>query len=253
MLTPSLLLLFLNLFIAFAAEEGFCENNNPLIDCTTNSPSWKTWTVDEFWSKLDCENVFREGPRPIHNASTWMLLRGMYHGIVGPVESTIGPPITHEHGFFFQVEIRQNEKGRSVFAAESIPEGSLIWNTRNTARFRNGAHYRQLLASVDTDISCDIIQWAYVQEKDELLFVSVDLDPGILINSGTSIFKSDGLTKRKKRDNVQNMGCDRKAASRFPGGCTENYFALRDIDKGEELLLDYGDFAITHGWENFGL
>ena len=48
-------------------------------------------------------------------------------------------------------------------------------------------------------------------------------------------------------------GGDKEAAKQERGGCKQNYFALRDINVGEEILLDYGDFAIAHGWEWFGL
>jgi len=33
----------------------------------------------------------------------------------------------------------------------------------------------------------------------------------------------------------------------------QNLFALRDIEAGEQLLVDYGEFAVPEGWEKFGL
>merc|ERR1740124_1215878 len=128
--------------------EGYCINND---NCDGNNEAWKKWTVNEFWSELDCETIFEEDARPIHNESTWMLLRGIYHGIVGPEQSSI-TPITHESGFGYKTRVQQNEKGRSVFADEDIAEGELIWYTRNTARFRTGDSYRNFLHSVDVEL-----------------------------------------------------------------------------------------------------
>ena len=50
-----------------------------------------------------------------------------------------------------------------------------------------------------------------------------------------------------------NVGCDEKAARNIKGGCEENYFALRHIRAGEEILCDYGEFAIYDGWDHFEL
>jgi SET domain-containing protein len=32
-----------------------------------------------------------------------------------------------------------------------------------------------------------------------------------------------------------------------------NTYALRDIKDGEEILIDYTEFAIADGWSKFGL
>jgi len=76
--------------------------------------------------------------------------------------------------------------------------------------------------------------------------VSVDLDAGSFINS-----HGDWLGVGE--ESPPNLGCHAEAANNEPGGCEHNYFALRDIDVGEELLLDYGEFAEETGWQWFGL
>ena len=54
-------------------------------------------------------------------------------------------------------------------------------------------------------------------------------------------------------DNDANMGCDKAAAKNVKGGCIYNDFALRDIKAGEEILCNYGEFALPGGWQHFGL
>ncbi len=54
---------------------------------------------------------------------------------------------------------------------------------------------------------------------------------------------------------MTNFGCDKEAAKEFEheGGCKENYFAIRDIKKGEEFRAWYADFAEGTQWSRFGL
>jgi len=79
-------------------------------------------------------------------------------------------------------------------------------------------------------------------EEGQILLICVDLDEGSFMNSGYW----------QEEDN-SNLGCISEAGSKVLGGCKQNYFALRDIDAGEELLVNYGEFALPHGWDSFGL
>jgi hypothetical protein len=72
------------------------------------------------------------------------------------------------------------------------------------------------------------------------LRVSVDLDEGCFCNDGGG-------------DDEANTGCDEEAARDVEGGCRENYFAMSDIQAGEELLCSYSQFAVQGGSKGFGL
>jgi hypothetical protein len=156
-------------------------------------------------------------------------------------------------GFAVSVEARQaGSKGRGVFVTETpVKKGQKVWSTLQTARFENGDDYRRFLRAIPNDLACDVLQWAYVQsvkniaEQTEKPYISADLDEGSFINSYED-WNDEGIV------NTLNLGCDEEMAKNEPGGCQENYFALRDIAVGEELLLDYRQFAIYDGWEWFG-
>merc|ERR1712160_187464 len=77
-------------------------------------------------------------------------------------------------------------------------------------------------------------------EEGQILLICVDLDEGSFMNSGYW----------QEEDN-STLGCISEAGSKVLGGCKQNYFALRDIDAGEELLVNYGEFALPHGWDSF--
>lgn len=213
--------------------------------------------IDHLWDHFGCDAIFDSGPRPVHQPSDWMLMRKAYRSIVGPEKASIpdDPPDDDEFldGFHVQVEARQaDEKGRGVFVKAPVKEGQKIWSTSFTARFNSGKDYRRFLAAIPRDFACDVLQWAYVQtlsnnaEMNEKAFVSVDLDAGSFINSY-------GDWQGGDEDIPPNLGCHKEASKTEPGGCEHNYFALRDIEVDDELLLDYGEFAVSTGWKWFGL
>ena len=84
---------------------------------------------------------------------------------------------------------------------------------------------------------CDVIQCAYVQGvgrwSDEDLLISVDLDDGSYCN-GAYRGASDIRV-------AADTGCDAKE-------CRFHFFAAGDIAAGEEIIYNFGAFAISSGW-----
>ena len=234
--------------------------------------NWIDLSVDDIWEELECDEIFAS-PRPIHDQSTWMMLRNFYHDIVGEAQSSIAP-VSDDSGVRVPVEVRHTPgKGRGVYYGEQgdepvLPKGSLVWTTRQTAMFKDGNLYRKFLWTIPDHLACDVIQWAYVldlttgfdHEETEGYDVSkadvaicVDLDEGILVNAGDYSYSDTDEYAIGEKSDVSNVGCDSDAATRYQGGCRNHLFALRDIHPGEELLVAYGSFSIEEGWEYFGL
>jgi len=187
---------------------------------------------DDFWDELSCDRLFEEGgPRPVHATYTWVLLRGVYYGIVGPKHATIE---------YTEVPADGNKhipgKGRAVMAAEDIPKGTKVWDTTFTARFPSPVYFRRYLSTLPRDLACDVMIWAYVEDyawdddDDDNVrpTLSVDLDEGTLLNT-----ESPGTGEMK---NVDNEDCS----------------ATRLILKGEELLVNYKDFEKQFSWSAAG-
>jgi SET domain len=183
-------------------------------------------------------------------------------------------------------------KGRGVYAAEAIRKGELVWTaTASTARFPSGALYRQFLAIVPADLACDVLQWAYVQDvvhfrestarsgnndlhnrccndntteaipqspqqlqpdtsRSPVLRISVDLDEGSYMN-GEDYDPNVGCLTEDEEDDGDDE--ESQPTRTPPSHCQQNFYALRDIRVGEELLCYYGDFATSDGWAEFGL
>jgi hypothetical protein len=205
--------------------------------------SYSTMTMSEIWEAFGCEEIF-ESPRPVHSKDVWSFLRGVYLGIMGTTGSTISNSYIRS-GFQTSVTAKQSEgKGRGVFANKFIKKGELVWSATYTARFDSGEMYRRFLASIPISLACDVLQWAYVQVMEEdlgpdlsRLLISVDLDEGSLMNSGY--------------DNP-NIGFPEDSETGVLATGLQ-FFALRDVPVGEELLCNYDDFVVSDGWAVFGL
>lgn len=140
------------------------------------------------------------------------------------------------------------EKGRGVFATNTVKKGTLIWTSHKhySARFPDAGMYRQFLRALPPDLACDVLLWSYVEDlgspKSPQLIITTDLNDGALMN-----------TQWYDTDPEDNTGYVLEWSNTHPGNWKQNLFALRDIEVGEELLLYYGDFATAEGWEEFGL
>lgn len=110
------------------------------------------YTVDDIWDEFDCETIVQH--RPVHNDSTWMMLRKVYQGVVGPSQSSI--PLSPRHGFAVNFVVQQSEgKGRGVFVTQAVQKGQLVYTgTPQTAEFTKGFLYRQYLQSIPQDLAC---------------------------------------------------------------------------------------------------
>jgi len=198
------------------------------------------WSVNKIWYNLGCPHIFST-ERPIHSQQKWKQAIDIFHAIVG--DGHLDPL---KNGFSVGIEAKQTEgKGRGIYATHPIKNGELVWSSKRTAMFDDGDDYRHFLSVLDVDFACDVLQWAYVQDvsdsdEHQELQISVDLDEGCFCNDG-----GDG--------EPSSVGCDEDEAVNFEGGCRSNYFALRDIEAGEELLCNYDEFALPDGWKEFGL
>ncbi|GFH61853.1 hypothetical protein CTEN210_18329 [Chaetoceros tenuissimus] len=195
------------------------------------------------WNHLKCDEIY-SSERPIHPLEAWIHARVVYRQIVGNDQSSIGTEEDDNvpHGFVVAHEAKQSPpKGRGIFAAQDIKKGELIWSTKKTARFADGDSFRKFILSLDRHFACDALEWSYVQKLENgELRISTDLDEGALCNDNDE-------------ENDANKGCDKAAAKNHEGGCTNNYFALRDIKAGDEFVCSYGSFVVGNGWKKFTL
>eukprot|EP00984_Skeletonema_dohrnii_P017158 scaffold7749_cov105-Skeletonema_dohrnii-CCMP3373.AAC.2 len=214
------------------------------------------WTRFSYWDLHDffgCEKAF-DSPRPLWTDQQWYDVWDLYHEFIE--EDKKDGPFTKVRAYQYSkdyMDLSQNaipfqsgEKGRGLQAVRDIKAGELVFKaTNNTIVFNYGHTWRKLLFAVnerDPSITCDMHVWSWVQDLYDggPMKIVMDLDSGSLLNEG--------------RDNVKgwdppNVQCGLPDATR----CDMDYYAYRDIKKGDELLIDYREFAFLDSWPAMGL
>jgi len=219
----------------------------------------KRWTEFSYWelhAYFACDKIF-SSPRPIWTDQQWRELRDFYHEFVEEdKEDEDSPKGLHSYQLTEdQYDLTQNaipfqsgEKGRGLQAVRDIKAGELVFKaTNNTIVFNYGHTWRKLLFAVnerfaDPGITCDIMVWSWVQDLYDggPLKIVMDLDSGSLLNEGR-----DGIPGWE----APNVQCGKPDATR----CDMDYFAFRDIKEGDELLIDYNEFAFVDSWPDMGV
>jgi hypothetical protein len=115
--------------------------------------AFEGYSLNDIWEEYDCDAVV-EDERPVHDKSTWMMLRTVYHSIVGASRATI--PLSARHGFVVAHKVKYSEgRGRGVFAEEDIKKGQLVYSgEQQVAEFTSGSDYRRFLQSIPKDLAC---------------------------------------------------------------------------------------------------
>uniref|UniRef100_A0A7R9ZRL9 SET domain-containing protein n=1 Tax=Craspedostauros australis TaxID=1486917 RepID=A0A7R9ZRL9_9STRA len=184
-------------------------------------------------SEIGCYEL--ESPGPIHGEKEFMLLRGAYQAIVGSDASSL-QDIQYGNGYEVPVYVGYHPlMGRGVFAKASIANGTKIWDERYTGCFEQGWQYRNFLLSIPVRLACDVMVWSYVLRltNNTKVAICTDLDESSFTNqayfeSQVNVFEDQTLDPSQ-------------------------LFAARDIEPGEQLIVEYGDFVYSNGWKHFGL
>lgn len=126
--------------------------------------------------------------------------------------------------------------GRGLFASRLIKKGEKVHDgPRSSVEFPSSYAYRNYIFSLTRNRACDMLAWAWTQfapglSRKAVIYTAFDIS--ILMNNGNSDKKNVGpktISDQKK----------------------EILYALRDIQKDEEILNDYGKYDAT--WSDVGL
>jgi len=222
--------------------------------------------VVELWERYDCDS-FIKTERPLLSQSTWEAMRSAYLTVASISNSSSVLPT--KRGLHEAVEVKHaGDKGRGLFATGPIQKGELVWESTRTRSFDDREALYRFLETVDQDHVCDIIEWLYMTKKSEgmdsnegddvdgedeeeseeedqpepdededdedqeewdfdpsVFTMCIDLDDGSLMNAAWGDDE------------------DANVVSHPMSSCNCKLFAARDIQKGEEILADYGDFS----------
>ena len=202
-------------------------------------------------------------PRVIHNETTWKLLQNIYHENNGGGKKSYHHRIHARHRYLYTysglypknaIEVRNDvlNRGRTLYASKDIPKDTTVWlsvhssftndvedgeDVENERGYYNASgqggqankayfcsleevtSFLQRLSSYP-NLQCDILLWAYATklESNGSVCVECDLDEASYMNHG-------------EHPHLININSDS--------------ITTRDIQKGEELLMNYNAF-IAH-------
>lgn len=258
-------------------------------EANDDSPIWWDYSIDELFTDLfNCgEILYDVTPAPVTEKDIERLflqfdeIRNKYAKEVNLLPIQQPTPDNRFSIMVVPTEIKDaGGKGRGVFAAERIEKGSLVLslNAGNVGIFKDGATWRSFAATLPRETACNFIEWSWVQEitpekgKDDIregLTIFVAFDESNLLNGASEEVEGEGWvggeeanircgTPLHSEHYSTNMNEGRDAnedeEERW-GPCRFDYYATRDIEAGEELLLNYGEFEDEdqHQWTDIGL
>ena len=217
---------------------------------------WDTATIFDMYEHLLCYDTQHNPEHPnsftIPNEEFWIQVRKIYRATVGEA-STILPAEDEgkeptdgtkpNSGFLIGTEIRTTRQhGRGNYVTEDVPNGTLIWRSKYTAQFDNQDQYRAFLKAIPLEYACDVINWSYTRlsSSDGNVVACVDMEVAGMIN-------------HPDNDEEPNIQLGNSENSFDFTGCTQEFYAKRDIPKGTELLIDYDFHQGYRGWVTMGL
>mmetsp|Transcript_22347 Transcript_22347/g.54126 ORF Transcript_22347/g.54126 Transcript_22347/m.54126 type:complete len:296 (-) Transcript_22347:346-1233(-) len=154
-------------------------------------------------------------PRRVHGRETWRFLQDAYAQWYAASKGRRDRrPRGAPHGFDVEFEVRDDgPRGRSVYAAADIPEGTRVYRGDHMVIFRSPTELVSFLKLLPHDLQCDVLLWAFSGFDGH---VYLDMDEGSYINHGEM---EDIITLDYNADTT------------------------REVRKGEEFLQDYGEYV----------
>mmetsp|Transcript_30408 Transcript_30408/g.34544 ORF Transcript_30408/g.34544 Transcript_30408/m.34544 type:complete len:382 (-) Transcript_30408:34-1179(-) len=236
---------------------------------TPDALKWVNMTRDEMRDELECDIYYKKEGR-VHQPEIWIGMREAYISVVGEKIATIQKQsiivpsskstsisisLSFDTAFQVPFEVRQSPgKGRGLFALQDVKKGTILYDFSQTAQFRTGNDFAEFLRILQPELSCDVLQWSYVQDlsngfttkemiQEQTLRIMTDLDPGSFCNNGGHSKGNMGWIISNDDNNPTNNNTTAPIIGRHDTVKSAPLVALRDIDANEELLCIYSQFS----------
>lgn len=180
-------------------------------------------------------------PRKLHGEDTWRYLQNIFYETSWFNKSYHHRTHARNRNLWYsginnnyaKASNDEENRGRGVYAIRDIPKGTRIWHDEldwvaNDGYWETKESITDFLTRLPYELQCDVLLWAYAatplkktakantDSKPIKKLVCCNLDEASFFNHA-------------ERPELVNLG-------------GVNNLALRDIKKGEELLMDYGSF-----------
>ena len=155
--------------------------------------------------------------KPIYTEENWKVIWDAF------VESTLFPfPRPEESVRIYYTDLAPG-KGRGNFAWFDIPKGILLHEGHpNTVFFLDNSSFYRFISLLPRAYQCDVLEWVWIQDLTDTgnKVLCLNMDEGVFTNGGGDEWGGTINIEMKESTSL-------------------NFYASRDIEKGEELLYDY--------------
>jgi SET domain-containing protein len=187
----------------------------------------------------------------IPSAATFELLVNAYFEVKArfddPHDVSVRKAIaSSQSGVKGPLEVRLCKYGRGLFAKETIPAQTAVYEATRYGIFHTEEQWKTFLYLLPEEWRYDVVIWSYVLEWDTDVYVAaVDLDEGSLVNHGRDCF--DTTTAGNSRSTIEAVfhegSClDAGMANVRNDEKTMTFWTIRDIQESEEIFCDYSEF-----------
>lgn len=201
---------------------------------------WDKMTYHQMRQHFKCSAHGNDQTKPLPTLDEWNTLRQNYKDVVDP-HSTFDEAVPPTEGYNYDglgnpppyYPKHSKGKGRGLFANRFIKKGELVDDgNKHAVIFPNATSFRKYTFSLPRKLACDIVEWPWTQilHKGGPLKIVVTLDIAILCNSGSSTETTNVMP-------IENATKGEYTSLKF--------FATRDVEKDEELLMDYSIYRVS--------
>lgn len=213
---------------------------------STLPANWETYSHEKMRRHFECHSYENDKTmKPLPTLEYWHVLQQKIKEHVDPT-ANFDDPVPPTEGYTlgllgknegpvpFYAAHSKDSRGRGVFASRDIKKGELVHDgddSHSDVTFPDGMSFRRLVFNVSRTVSCDILMWAWTQklEKNGNLHIIVSPNVSILMNSGYG----------------------RPGNTLPPDDISRKMRAMRDIEKGEEIIMNYSMYETN--WRKVGL
>ena len=197
-------------------------------------PDWRKWSREKFKTQFECDYHLRLGTTSVPKIEYWQTLRDVYKSEVDssylfddPIPPTQGSTLNENGATPYYADLSPG-KGRGLFASRDIMKGELVdgveGGTKSDMKFTTEEAMQRYLMALPEPMACDVMEWTYTAD------LGMGEKPVILCASDISSL----MNTVRGNDQANVMPKDSSSSTLL--------FAVRDIKKGEEILMDYEVF-----------
>lgn len=274
------------LVIPLASPKETCTTSDNTATCTSAPDQfWHKYTIDDFFHHFNCNSFlpgYDEGDDEV--SSPPPASRSLDEMELNPQQLATTMKMLEDLREKYQKEVnivpvanRQNaksvftvpvivgdagEKGRGIYAKEFIRKGTLVLDidSDNVGVFKDAMQWREFtysLGVVDPETSCNFMEWCWVQHIEKEEGAREDIRHGWTVFLA---FDESGLVNNAEwGEEMANVRCGtlvkEDEGHETWSACKYSYHASKDIQAGDELLINYSEFedATQTGWIDFGV